>query len=272
MAKTIQRADFGATKPALEEIEQKLAAGMIPDYITLAGSGEPTLHTGLGDFVQKVKSRWGAPVAVITNGSLLWEPSVQHEVAQADLVMPSLDAGSEAAFQRVNRPHPSLELERIVDGMAAFRDSFSGIIWLEILLVQGVTDTDDEVMLLAEHAARIRPDRIHVTTPTRPSQTEAVQAVPIERLRAIAQVLGEKAEVVSPGPHTPMGTGHATPDDVLDLVRRHPCSMDDIAYGLGISTEECAKHIVTLQEQGRIVSTIVDGLVMYVEEVASTMR
>ena len=137
--KTIDRQEYVPIKDVLTELEQKLAAGDIPDYISLAGSGEPTLNLGIGRLIAEIKSLTDIPVAILTNGSLLWMPDVQDALMAADLVLPSLDAGDEHLFQYVNRPHEEISFERMVDGIATFTRRFPGEVWLEILLLWRVT-------------------------------------------------------------------------------------------------------------------------------------
>lgn len=142
---TLERGEYVPTSQILEGVERALASleehrGRRPDWIGLAGSGEPTLHSHLGEVVAAIKARTNVPVAVLTNGSLLWSRSVRQELAEADLVLPSLDAGDEALFHYVNRPHPDLDFDQVVQGLVDFRREFRRPIWLEVFLLGGVTD------------------------------------------------------------------------------------------------------------------------------------
>ena len=96
------------------------------DWITFVGSGEPTLHTGIGWLIRKVKDISDLPVAVITNGALLYLPEVRQELLAADAVLPSLDAGKSWLYRKINRPHPEISFERLLNGLAAFRGEYSG--------------------------------------------------------------------------------------------------------------------------------------------------
>lgn len=131
--KTIERQERVGWELILDELRRSLDTR--PDYITFSGSGEPTLYAGLGELIERIKSVTSVPIAVLTNGSLLWRPDVRQDLQQADLVIPSLDAGDELHFQGVNRPHRSLSLEQVVEGLIAFRREFSGKYWLEVLVV-----------------------------------------------------------------------------------------------------------------------------------------
>ena len=139
-----------------------------PDYITLSGSGEPTLYSRVGELIARIKTLTDVPVAVLTNGSLLWQEALRGQLFQADLVVPSLDAGSEAMFQAVNRPHEQISFGQMVDGLVAFRQEFKGAYWLEVMVVGGYTATVEEIGKLAVCVDRIRPDRVQLNTVTRP--------------------------------------------------------------------------------------------------------
>jgi len=183
------------------EVREKLAAGPRPDWITFAGSGEPTLYPRLGELIALLKPL-GVPVAVITNGSLLWREDAAAACALADLVSPTLVAGSEEIWRRVNRPHESIGFARMVEGLVRFRERFRGQIWLEVMLVAGVNDSDAEVRAVADVARRIRPDRVQLNTVVRPPAESAARSVPPERLAELAPLFDPPAEVVAEVPRS----------------------------------------------------------------------
>jgi len=156
--KTVERRHWLRWEVVLEEVKRSLDAR--PDYITFSGSGEPTLHAGLGDLIDRIKSITSISVAVLTNGSLLWRPDVRRDLLMADLVIPSLDAGDDICFQCINRPHESLAFEQVVEGLVAFREEFSGQYWLEVLAVAPWTSGLAQMEKIATLARRIRPVRV----------------------------------------------------------------------------------------------------------------
>lgn len=249
--KTVQRKEWVPTAAVLEELKRKLASH--PDCITFSGSGEPTLHSGLGKIIEQVRAMTKIPVAVLTNGSLLWQPEVRAELALADVVMPSLDAGDDLLFQAVNRPHPDISFEKLVAGLEQFRGEFSGQYWLEVLLLAGHTGLPAHVQKIAEIVRRIRPDRVQLNTAVRPPAEEHVRAVPPERLAALARAFGPEAEVIANYrilKATPQS--HPSAEAVLALLERRPCRVQDIAQGLGIKPAEVVKHLAGLEANGRI--------------------
>ena len=152
---TAERKEYIPTAEILDEVRRKLENGDRPEYISFAGSGEPTLHSGLGDIIRGIKAMTDVPVVVFTNGSLLWMPEVRADLAAADVVIPSLDGGDAALLDKVNRPVATLDFNRIVEGLIAFREGFKGQIWLEVMLLGGMSDDDASVDAIARLAERI---------------------------------------------------------------------------------------------------------------------
>jgi len=255
--KTIERREYVPMTDILMEVEERLAAGATADYVTLSGSGEPTLHAECGDIIRTIKTLTHIPVAVLTNGSLLWDPAVREELSAADLVIPSLDAGDAEMFVRVNRPHPEIEFERMVEGLVAFSREYAGRIWLEVFLLDGITADEAEVRKIAGHAARIRTDKVQINTVSRPPAENAAKAPSSERLAELAKLFGPEAELV----HGFSGTldehefliGKAR---ILDLLSRRPHDLDEISSLLSLNPNEALKLLEGLLHEGMAASNL----------------
>jgi len=266
--RTIERREYVPLDAVLDEVRRKLDSGVETDYISIVGSGEPALYSKLGALIAGIKAMTDVPVAVITNGSLLWRDDVADDLRLADLVIPSLDAADAAAFQDVNRPDPAITFERMLDGLAAFRERYDGQLWLEVFLLGDVSATDEAVTQLAGHIARIRPDKVQLNTVARPAPGGRVRPVPREELERIAARIGPHAEVaVGPTAHyedvAAADGQEAGSEDVLAVLRRHPCTLDDLARGLGLHPPEALKHVTFLLEQGAIVAEDKGGATFY---------
>lgn len=259
----------------LAELKQFLAANAMPDYITVSGAGEPTLHSQLGAIIQGIKAMATAPLAVITNGSLLWEPSVQQELREADVVMPSLDAGNERLFKRLDRPVDDISFEKMVNGLIAFRDVFSNEIWLEVMIVDGITEDEGEVREIAELARKIRPDRIQLNTVVRPPSESFARPIPRERLEHFAGLFHPWAEIIANYSGISR-EADAAPDTarILELLRRRPCSLHEITEALGLRRMETTKTIQYLVEQNKIEERELGGELFYTSarEVSSNLK
>lgn len=188
---TCERREYVPTDRVIAELDAYLATAPDLDYVTFAGSGEPTLHTGIGEIIAFIKDRYPRyRVAVLTGSALLPDPEVRAALMRADLVVPSLDAVSEAVFRSLNRPCPGLTAGQVVEGLLAFAREFPGEIRLEVFIVPGENDTEDEVRRLRDAVAAIDPDRVQVNTLDRPGTDIRVRPASPPALERIAAVLG----------------------------------------------------------------------------------
>lgn len=263
---TVERREYVSIAAILTEVEQRLAAGDAPDYISLAGSGEPTLQCGLDRLIEGIKGVTDIPVAVITNGSLLWKEQVRAELLSADLVLPSLDAGDSEMFMRVNRPHPSLGFDLMLEGLTSFTRSFEGQVWLEVMLLAGLTDTPHEVEKLATLVGHIAPARTQLNTASRPTAEQSARAVPADRIPELAQLFPGEVDVIcdfADHDRAPRATVEATDAAIVALLQRRPCTADDIATGLGLHVLDVFKHLDILLAKGRVRLVAMDASSFY---------
>ncbi len=260
--KTLERREWFPLDDILAELREKLS--LTPDYITLSGSGEPTLYSRMGELIHEVRRMTDIPIAVLTNGSLLWLRQVRDELRQANLVIPSLDAGNPIAYMTVNRPHCGLSFEALVEGLVKLREEYSGEYWLEVLLLAGITDSHSQVEEIAQHVRRIRPDRVQLNTVTRPPLEEAAHPVSLTDLTELADLFTPRGEVIADF----RGIHHekcftTSREAVLQMLERRPCSVEDIANGLGIHRNEVVKHLEELLAQCLIERKQVDDVTFY---------
>ena len=252
--KTISRQSYVSPEEIQGELEICLSAlEKNPDYITISGSGEPTLNTNIGEIIRKIKEITSTPVAVLTNSSLLSFSEVRRDLLEANLILPSIDAVTPALFEYINRPHQSLKIEEIVSGLIQFRKQYRGQIWLEILFCRGVNDGRDEVERLKEVIERIEPDRIQLNTTVRPPAEEFAYPLTTIQLEEIRKKLGDKAEIISEFA-APLGEEFNSVKDteILNLIKRRPCTTEDISKALGLRIDEVVKHLDHLTKTGTI--------------------
>lgn len=223
------------------------------DYITFAGSGEPTLHSGIGEMIDAIKTMTDIPVAVITNGSLLFREDVRDDLSNADVVLPSLDAATTSAFRAVNQPYESLSVDRIIEGLRMFREVFEGEFWLEIMFVRGINDGTDEIAAMSDAISLITPDRVQLNTVVRPP-CEDVTPVDEDEMVRILEAFGGNFDVEIIAERRI--EVHA---DILPLLERRPLTLDQIAGSLGMHRNEAAKYLRELIEQGAVVEAVHGG-------------
>jgi wyosine [tRNA(Phe)-imidazoG37] synthetase (radical SAM superfamily) len=223
------------------------------DWITFVGSGEPALHASLGRMIGSVKELSDLPVAVITNGSLLFMPDVREELLAADAVLPSLDAGSESLYRKINRPHPELSFDRIAAGLAAFRKMYPGRLWIEVMLIKDMNDNVAALSDLARTLRDIEPDEVHVSLPIRPPAETWVQPADEEGLMRATAILGEVARIVHPvqGEFDLKGYGSVI-DAVIGVITRHPMREEELVRTLDFWTPgQVAQALAELSSSGR---------------------
>jgi wyosine [tRNA(Phe)-imidazoG37] synthetase (radical SAM superfamily) len=265
---TIERKDFVPVGDVLAELKDKLVRGLEADFIAISGSGEPTLNSRLGEIVDDIKKITDIPVAILTNGTLLYRQEVRADCARADVVLPSLDAGDEQTFRRINRPHSDLSIEKLVDGLSAFREEFSGQIWLEVFLIEGFNTDTAQIDKIKDAIRRIRPDKIQLNTAVRPPAELEIKTLDHAAMKTIAKRFGDKCEVVACcSPPCSAGLNKSTPQDVLaepaakrtaetllSMLKRRPCSLGDICTAMGMRRNEALKYINRFKQQGLIAS------------------
>ncbi len=254
----LERRPYLRTKELLSALARRLGPNPEIDWITFSGSGEPTLNSELGAMIKGVKSLSPIPVAVITNSTLLDRPGVREEIGAADLVVPSLDAGTEAVFKKINRPRPGLDLDRLTGGVAALVEEGACRVWLEVMLADGINDDERELGAIAERIKAIGPELVQLNTPVRPP-AEAAGPLSPERLEDAAAFLAAglgsiPVEVIGPGRRGKSG-GRTTPsfDAVADYLRRRPATLEELAAAAGGDRAEILKHLSVLTASGRAV-------------------
>jgi wyosine [tRNA(Phe)-imidazoG37] synthetase (radical SAM superfamily) len=234
------------------------------DHLSLSGSGEPTLHSEIRSIIQGIKAITSIPVAVITNGSLLYEKEVRQDLLRADVVLPSLDAVSPEIFEKINRPRPGFSIEKVVEGLVEFRKIYKGQIWLEILFCKGVNDAPEELRKMKEAVERIRPDLIHLNTVVRPPSEKWAAPLNQNEMEGIKAFFGEKALIISEFDRHPSAISKRDiKEEILKILRRRPLSLADLSKGMGIPQNELDQYINSLIQEGKIQPRIFGDSIYY---------
>jgi wyosine [tRNA(Phe)-imidazoG37] synthetase (radical SAM superfamily) len=265
VVKTLDRKEYVPLEAVLDETARRLAEDPKPDHITLSGSGEPTLYSRLDELIAGIRRLTRTPIAVLTSGSLLGNPDVRRGLLECDVVIPSLDAGSRKIYQTVNRPHPYLDFGHVLSGRLSFRLEFRGQIWLEVFLLRGLTADAAHVERMAGLAEILEPDRIQLNTVMRPPAEKNAFAVDPATMQSLAALFGDRAEVISDPPDLEHRTAvQADEGAIMGLLRRRPCTIQDISRGLEISAADTAKRLAILEREGVIAIRRSAGKVFYI--------
>ncbi len=242
--KTIERKPYIPAERILDQVCEKLKEGVRADYITVAGSGEPTLNSQIGSLIHKIKKHTEIPVAVLTNGSLLGNSQVRESLMAADVVLPSLDAYDQTGFETINRPHPDISFEAMVEGLITFRKEYPGDIWLEVFILEGINATEMAATQFKRWIERVNPQKVHLNTVVRPPAEKHARQVSAQEMAGFCKALGDKAEVITPfEDHKRHEKGGDIEKDLLNLLARRPCTLDDISYGLSLHKDEILEYI-----------------------------
>ncbi len=218
---------FFPVNAILDEVKQVLANDPEFDVVTIVGEGEPTLYLGLDELIAGLKKLSSKPVAIITNGSLLYDPILAKEVMLADIVLPSLDALDEATFKAWNRPHPSLHYEQVVKGIIDFSHQYTGQLWMEVMLMKDLNDSDEALEKLKSILNQIRYDKVYLNTPVRPPTEKNIEMVTPERMKRALEILGGISieMLVSEGFESDIADDYTA---IISIITRHPMNQHEI--------------------------------------------
>jgi len=252
--KTLVRKEYVPAGAILEEVNRFLKKETSNiHHLSLSGSGEPTLNSRIGSVIEGIKAITPIPLAVITNGSLLYEEEVRQDLLRADIVLPSLDAVSAEVFDRVNRPLTGFSVEKVIEGLVEFRKVYKGQIWLEILFCKGINDGKDELLKMEKAIDRIHPDLIHLNTVVRPPSEKWIVPLNQKEMEEIRAFFGEKASIISEFDRHPSSIlERDVKEEILKILRRRPLSLADLSSGMGIPQNELDQYLRPLIRERRI--------------------
>jgi wyosine [tRNA(Phe)-imidazoG37] synthetase (radical SAM superfamily) len=262
--KTRKRREYIPAAAIIAELSDYFAgAGPAPDVVTLAGSGEPTLNSGLGSIIARLKEITSVPVAVLTNGALLNDPEVRRELLLADIILPSLDAVTPELVQTINRPLAGLTVVEMISGLQALRAEYHGQIWLEVLLLRGLNDSPDELAILRQTINLLQPDKIHLNTAVRPVVQEYAIPLSQEELARAATFFGKRAEVIASFGSHQHPTFELSDADFLATLARRPQTVEDLVAVLGLPSLAVIKRLDHLRQQGHLSASEHEGKTFY---------
>lgn len=254
---TLKKTPFYSPQEVLRNVAEALEKGPIPDVITFAGSGEPTLYAGLGEVIMGIKELTDIPLVLLTNGSLLGDPDVRAAVAHCDIVAPSLDAGDAETFQKVNRPSNGIDFDIMVKGLISFRKAFKGQYRLEVFLAAGITDNTGALNKLSALIKEIQPDAIDINTAVRPVPGGMELKVADHILVEAQQAFGPKSSVIASFRRKggrAFDDSRISTQDVMESLLRRPQTLVDLAEALQAHPQEVLKHLAILKSKNRIQS------------------
>ena len=248
----MESSSFVPVSEVIDELED-IISKTPPDVITLAGSGEPTLNADIGDVISGIKKITSIPITLLTNGSLLWDVRVREKIMGVDILIPTLSTVYDDTFNKIHRPHPDLKLTDIIKGLKDTRKEFKKNIFLEVVLLSGLNDTEKEISGLSKVIKEINPDRVQLNTVVRPPSDPGAMSLSNEKLEEIKDYLGGRTEIIA---NVPLEKRKSIPgskiEHIIEMMKRRPVTADDISKTLDIEKDEIEKLIKELRIKGQI--------------------
>ncbi len=261
--KTLDRAEYVKVSEVCEELKSWFKEKNKADCVTLAGSGEPTLNSRFEDVIEFIKTHSELKCVVLTNGSTLCFPEVRKALCLADIVKVSLSCWDDGSFFKINRPHRCISFDALVEGEIKFREEYKGILLLEVFLIKGVNDRREDVKKIADLVERIKPDKVHLNTAVRPT-AEPIKRVSDEELKELSKLFNSNTEPIGNFSCKDRLCSKATKEEVLNILKRRPCTVDEVSRSIGINRSEVVKYINILLQDGLITSVLKEDSVYYV--------
>lgn len=246
---TTEIREYVPSQEVISELNKYLADDPELDVITFAGSGEPTLHSGIGEIIDYLKDNHPEyTICVLTNGTLLHHENIRKSILRADIIIPSLDAVSKDVFDRITNPAQGINTAFIINGIIELRNIYKGKIILEVFIVPGLNDTMEELGYIKEACMKINPDRIQINTLDRPGTENWIRSSTSEEINTIIEFLKPlEADIISKSFKS--GEKGKNPRDITDtiisILERRPSTVDDLSSALGINN---TKIIIILQK------------------------
>ncbi|MGD9158405.1 MAG: radical SAM protein [Desulfobacteraceae bacterium] len=248
----MEPSSFVSVSDVIEELKEVLLKTP-PDVITLAGSGEPTLNTDIGLIISEIKKITSIPVTLLTNGSLLWNRQVREKITDVDILIPTLSSVYEETYKKIHRPHPGLKPDDILKGLKETRKECAGDFFLEVVLLKGLNDTEKEISGLLKAINDIQPDKVQLNTVVRPPSDPGAISLSNEKLEEIKKLLGGNTEIIAAAPlKSRAGKPDSIGDQIIEMIKRRPVTVDDISNSLNIQKVETERFIKGLIIKGHI--------------------
>jgi wyosine [tRNA(Phe)-imidazoG37] synthetase (radical SAM superfamily) len=256
---TLERREYIPFDKIIKELTDYFkVASPSPDYITFSGSGEPTLNSRIGDIIQFIKTnKPNIPIAVLTNGTLFNDKNVRSALLNADVVLPSLDAATDAVFRKIDRPENTINIEEYIEGLISFRNEYKRKIWLEVFLLSGYNDHDAELNEIRKAIIKIRPDSVQLNSLDRPGTLPNLKSLTRRELQRVADFLNlDNIEIIAAFPQRKNIPSYRTDKEtvIMETISRRPSTLDDIASILGMHVNEINKYLDVLEAENKVES------------------
>ena len=265
----LERSEYVRANVIIEELDRflKRASPGDIDVITFAGSGEPTLNTALDEIIQHLKTEYSEyKIALLTNSTLLHLTDVRQAIIPLDYVLPSLDAVSQSIFEKINKPAPGLKSSTVIEGLKTFAKEYIKTLWVEVFIIPGLNDTEEELKKLKKVLEEIKPARVQLNTLDRPGTCAWVEPASNERLNQIAnfllplpvEIITRKFQDIQVD-----SVNKIKIESLFTTLKRRPMTIEDLAVVLKRNINETGVLLQDLINQKILHSENVGGKIFY---------
>jgi len=239
--------EYVPTNEVISELNEYLSKGPDLDIITFSGSGEPTLHSKIGEIINFIQTNFPRyKISVLTNGTLLSLENVRRSILNVDIIIPSLDAVSEEIFQKIVRPIHGITAKKSIQNLIEFRKEYKGKIYLEIFMIPDINDTESELEKIKDACLNINPDKIQLNNLDRPGTEEWVKAETEKKLNYISTFLEPlNVEIIGKPKYNKkiINKKNIIIKNILSIIERRPSTIEDLSLTSGIKTPKLIKVI-----------------------------
>jgi wyosine [tRNA(Phe)-imidazoG37] synthetase (radical SAM superfamily) len=270
---TTQPAEYVPTQEVLDELDNLLSTNPPLDFITFSGNGEPTLHSKIFEIAEHIKSNYPQyKICLITNSTMFTHPDFMQKIinnqnSAIDVIMPSLDAVSQPVYEKIDQPESSIKAQAVTEALIDFSHQFKGKIWLEIFILPGVNDTENELKQFGVALKRMRVDKILLNCLDRPAPYQWVKPASIEQMQRVKNFFSEQdieteiiGKVQKAAPTQTSGDPRHT---IIELISRRPATLEDLAQATGKPQSQISKLLNELSDHYQIEKTQLQRGIFY---------
>ncbi len=264
---TVDRKEYAAFETIKQELDHYWAHHEDPDYITFSGSGEPSLNPCLGQVITYIKAnKPGIKVAVLTNATLFHNPDVRQALMKADRVVPSLDAATKQAFDRINCPHKDVDLKQMIQGLKFFSKEYTGEFFLEVFILPGINDDSENIQQLSRAIKQIQPTRVQLNTLDRPGTLKNIRPADRQQLEQVISAIDySPIEIIAKVDDTRHSKSRRADikTAIIETIHRRPCTQKDLVQTLGVEPDMIDLYIKQLEQDKKITAVLQERGLFY---------
>ncbi|WP_253285580.1 radical SAM protein [Clostridium cochlearium] len=251
---TNTRREFFPLEDIINEFKRYISSDKNFDVVSIVGEGEPTLYSKLGELIISLKKLTDKPIAVITNTGLLYDKNVQEELLNADIVLPSMDFFSQESFKALHRPYGRLDFQKSYNGLVEFSKKFKGELWLEVMLIEDINSSKEDLLKLKELIKNINYSKIYINTAVRPPAESWVKPASKETIDFAVELLdGISIDNLSDGNF--ISEIKDNYEAILSIIKRHPMNQHELKgflLGRKLTNKEIENLFLRLEEDKNI--------------------